>query len=257
MVNEGRRTDQRRVAGSALPARRHLGRRGCQFLAVLRQCRPRSSCACSTVPAGTKSSASSCASAPTTTGMSTFRRHVRACCTAIACTGRTIPSAATVSIRNKLLIEPYAKHLQGSLQWSDAHFGYRTGHAKADLSFDRRDSAPFTPKCRVVDSAFTWGDDRPPRIPWHDTIIYEAHVKGLSIRHPEVPPHLRGTYRRTRHRADRRSPGEPGRHRRRADAGACLRRRPAAARERAAQLLGLQHARLLRPGDALFGQRSG
>jgi isoamylase len=95
---------------------------------------------------------------------------------------------------HKLLIEPYAKHLQGSLQWSDAHFGYRSGHAKADLSFDRRDSAPFTPKCRVVDSAFTWGDDRPPRIPWHDTIIYEAHVKGLSIRHPEVPPHLRGTF---------------------------------------------------------------
>jgi isoamylase len=92
---------------------------------------------------------------------------------------------------HKLLIEPYAKHLLGPLIWSDAHFGYRTGNPRADLSFDRRDSAPGTPKCRVVDPAFTWGDDRPPRIPWHDTVIYEAHVRGLSIRHPEVPPHLR------------------------------------------------------------------
>ena len=95
---------------------------------------------------------------------------------------------------HKLLIEPYAKHLQGPLVWSDAHFGYRTGHPKADLSFDRRDSAPGTPKCRVIDPAFTWGDDRPPRISWHDTVIYEAHVRGLSIRHPDVPARLRGTY---------------------------------------------------------------
>jgi isoamylase len=95
---------------------------------------------------------------------------------------------------HKLLIEPYAKHLQGPLTWNDAHFGYRTGHAKADLSFDRRDSAPWTPKCRVIDSAFTWGEDRPPRTPWHDTVIYEGHVRGLSIRHPDVPARLRGTY---------------------------------------------------------------
>jgi isoamylase len=95
---------------------------------------------------------------------------------------------------NKLLIEPYAKHLQGQLVWSDAHFGYRLGHAKADLSFDKRDSAAGTPKCRVIDPAFTWGDDRPPRVPWHDTVIYEAHVRGLTMRHPEVPPQLRGTY---------------------------------------------------------------
>ena len=95
---------------------------------------------------------------------------------------------------HKLLIEPYAKHLQGPLIWTDAHFGYRMGHAKADLSFDRRDSAPGTPKCRIVDPAFTWGNDRPPRVPWHDTVIYEAHVRGISMRHPDVPPPLRGTY---------------------------------------------------------------
>jgi glycogen operon protein len=95
---------------------------------------------------------------------------------------------------HKLLIEPYAKHLQGPLIWSDSHFGYRVGHAKEDLSFDKRDSAPGTPKCRVIDPAFTWGDDRAPRIPWHDVVIYEAHVRGLTMRHPEVPPQLRGTY---------------------------------------------------------------
>src|ERR1700744_5821665 len=95
---------------------------------------------------------------------------------------------------NKLLIEPYAKHLQGNLVWSDAHFGYRVGHSKTDLSFDRRDSAPGTPKCRVIDPAFTWGDDRPPKVPWHDTVIYEAHVRGLTLLHQEVPEQLRGTY---------------------------------------------------------------
>ncbi|HEX3843703.1 MAG TPA: glycogen debranching protein GlgX [Steroidobacteraceae bacterium] len=95
---------------------------------------------------------------------------------------------------NKLLIEPYAKRLEGALVWSDAHFGYRLGQAKADLSFDKRDSAAGTPKTRVIDPAFTWGDDRPPRVPWHDTVIYEAHVRGLTMRHPEVPPALRGTY---------------------------------------------------------------
>ncbi|HTW39159.1 MAG TPA: glycogen debranching protein GlgX [Steroidobacteraceae bacterium] len=95
---------------------------------------------------------------------------------------------------NKLLIEPYAKQLEGRLRWSDAHFGYRVGHSKADLSFDKRDSAPATPKCRVIDPAFTWGDDRPPRTPWHDTVIYELHVRGFTMRHPGVPPKLRGTY---------------------------------------------------------------
>jgi glycogen operon protein len=95
---------------------------------------------------------------------------------------------------HKLLIEPYAKLLEGPLRWSDAHFGYRCGHSRADLSFDRRDSARGMPKCRVIDPAFTWGEDRPPRTPWHDTVIYELHVRGMTMRHPEVPPELRGTY---------------------------------------------------------------
>jgi glycogen operon protein len=94
----------------------------------------------------------------------------------------------------KLLIGPYAKYIQGPLRWSDAHFGYRIGHRREDLSFDRRDSAPGMPKCRVIDPAFTWGDDRRPGVPWSDTIIYELHVRGFTIQHPEVPPALRGSY---------------------------------------------------------------
>ncbi|SMH45541.1 glycogen debranching protein GlgX [Azospirillum agricola] len=95
---------------------------------------------------------------------------------------------------HKLLLDPYAKHLIGPLRWSDAHFGYRVGSPRGDLSFDRRDSAPGMPKCVVIDPAFTWGADRPPAIPWDRTIIYEAHVRGYTMRHPAVPPQHRGSF---------------------------------------------------------------
>jgi glycogen operon protein len=95
---------------------------------------------------------------------------------------------------NKLLLDPYGKQVQGSIRWSDSHFGYKVGHKQEDLSFDRRDDAAGMPKNRVIDSAFTWGTDRAPCIPWHETVIYELHVKGFTMCHPEVPPQLRGTY---------------------------------------------------------------
>ncbi|WP_119681367.1 glycogen debranching protein GlgX [Indioceanicola profundi] len=94
----------------------------------------------------------------------------------------------------KLLLDPYAKAHVGNLRWSDALFSYRMGAARQDLTLDRRDSAPAMPKCRVVDPAFTWGHDRPPRVPWDRTIFYETHVRGHTMRHPAVPPHLRGTF---------------------------------------------------------------
>jgi isoamylase len=94
----------------------------------------------------------------------------------------------------KLLLDPYAKAIDGPVRWSDALFGYEVGHADADLARDDRDSAGGMPKSVVVETAFTWGDDRPPRTPWNETIIYEVHVKGLTARHPDVPEHLRGTY---------------------------------------------------------------
>src|ERR1700720_3123589 len=95
---------------------------------------------------------------------------------------------------HKLLLDPYGKQVQGAIRWSDSHFGYRVGHKQEDLSFDRRDNASGMPKNRVIDSAFTWGADAPPRIPWHETVIYELHVKGFTKCHPDVPEHLRGTY---------------------------------------------------------------
>jgi isoamylase len=95
---------------------------------------------------------------------------------------------------HKLLLDPYGKQIQGTIQWNDAHFGYRVGHKQEDLSFDRRDDAAGMPKNRVIDSAFTWGADARPNIPWHKTLIYEMHVKGFTQSHPDVPPHLRGTY---------------------------------------------------------------
>ena len=95
---------------------------------------------------------------------------------------------------HKLLLDPYAKQVQNDIKWSDSHFSYRIGHKNEDLSFDRRDSAPGMLKGTVIDPAFTWGGDRPPRIPWHQSVIYEVHVKGFTVRHPEVPPALRGTY---------------------------------------------------------------
>lgn len=94
----------------------------------------------------------------------------------------------------KLVLDPYAKDLVGSVRWSDVLFGYRVGNPHEDLVIDRRDSAPGMPKCQVIDQAFTWGDDKSPNTPWHDTIIYELHVKGFTNLLTSIPPPLRGTY---------------------------------------------------------------
>ena len=95
---------------------------------------------------------------------------------------------------HKLLLDPYTRMVAGPLRWSDAHYGYRADSKREDLSFDTRDNATGALKGVVVDPAFSWGDDRPPRTPWKDTVIYEAHVKGLTRLHPDVPAQLRGTY---------------------------------------------------------------
>lgn len=95
---------------------------------------------------------------------------------------------------HKLLLDPYAKRLYGDLVWNDALFGYVVGHEKEDLSFDKRDSAAYMPKCEVIDNAFTWKQGRPPPRSWHETIIYELHVRGFTMRHPEVVETARGTF---------------------------------------------------------------
>jgi len=95
---------------------------------------------------------------------------------------------------NKLLLDPYAKSIVRHVKWDDSLFGYKTGDPSKDLSFDTRDSAAYAPLCAVVDPAFSWGNDRRPKTPWHKTIIYEAHVKGLTFQNLDIPEHLRGTY---------------------------------------------------------------
>jgi isoamylase len=105
------------------------------------------------------------------------------------------PSAGHRFNQNKLLIDPYAKALTGDVAWDDAVYGYRIGDEDEDLSFDDRDSASCVPKGVVIDGAFTWGDDQRPNTPWNRTVIYEAHVRGLTMLHPAIPPEFRGTYR--------------------------------------------------------------
>lgn len=95
---------------------------------------------------------------------------------------------------NKLLIDPYAKAISGTIEWNDALFGYELGHTDQDMSFDDRDSAAFLPKCVVIDPRFDWEGDKLPRIPYHKTVIYEAHVKGFTKLHPGIPEDIRGSY---------------------------------------------------------------
>ena len=96
---------------------------------------------------------------------------------------------------HKLLVDPYSKRLGGVFHWTDAHLAYRPGHRRGDLSVDRRDNAKWALKSAVVDPAYTLGADRHPHRSWEDTIIYEAHVKGLTALREDVPKALRGTYR--------------------------------------------------------------
>ncbi|MGZ8487555.1 MAG: glycogen debranching protein GlgX, partial [Candidatus Binatia bacterium] len=95
---------------------------------------------------------------------------------------------------HKIVLDPYAKSIGRELRWADEVFGYRLGDPEADLALDERDSAPYAPLAVVIDPAFTWGDDKPPRTPWHKTIIYELHIKGFTQLHPGVSEPLRGSY---------------------------------------------------------------
>jgi glycogen operon protein len=93
---------------------------------------------------------------------------------------------------HKLVLDPYAKVIRRIARWDESLFGFQYG--AEDTTFDERDSAPFAPLAAVIDNSFTWGDDRPLRTPWHETLIYELHVKGFTKLNPKVPEPLRGTY---------------------------------------------------------------
>lgn len=95
---------------------------------------------------------------------------------------------------SKTLLDPYAKTITGNIQWDDALFGYKVNDPGEDLSRDERDSAPFIPKCMVIDPHFDWEGDELLKTSWNETVIYEVHVKGFTVRHPEVKEEERGTY---------------------------------------------------------------
>ena len=95
---------------------------------------------------------------------------------------------------NKLLIDPYARQLQGKLTWHDALYGYKIGSKRADLSFDRRDSARYIPKCVVAPEGHSYGKLRKPQTPWSETVTYEAHVRGMTMAHEKLPERIRGTF---------------------------------------------------------------
>ena len=92
----------------------------------------------------------------------------------------------------KLLLDPYAKAVHGTVRYDDALFGYRLGFSTFRSSSE--DSAPHTVRSVVIDPAFDWGQDEPPRVAYPDSVIYEAHIGSLTRTHPEIPPELRGTY---------------------------------------------------------------
>jgi isoamylase len=94
----------------------------------------------------------------------------------------------------KLVFDPYARAIDGDVRWGREVFGYKVGDPDADLSTSPTDSAPLVPKAVVIDNSFYWGDDVAPSTPWHETVIYEANVRGFTVRHPAIPAELRGTY---------------------------------------------------------------
>ncbi|MBX8631028.1 MAG: glycogen debranching protein GlgX [Candidatus Thermoplasmatota archaeon] len=109
--------------------------------------------------------------------------------------GPYMPEAGMRFNRNKLLIDPYARALTGVINWTDDIFAYRIGDGKQDLSFNERDDAGFIPKCIVYDGNFDWKGVRKPSLPWNRTVIYETHVKGITIQREDIEPGIRGTYR--------------------------------------------------------------
>jgi glycogen operon protein len=108
------------------------------------------------------------------------------------------PAAGLWCNEHKLLMDPYAKTVDGTIDWDEACFGYVFGEVDAKTTAD---SAPHVPKSVVHDPFFDWGTDRPPRTPLHETVIYETHVKGLTWLHPDVAPNVRGTFAGVAHPA--------------------------------------------------------
>ena len=144
--------------------------------------------------AAASSSAWRCASTPIRSGTATCRRPGPASSTATGCTDPIAPKRGTASTRTSCSSTRTRRTSPAPCAGATPSSAIPIGHRRADLSFDRRDSASGMPKSKVIDPAFSWGDDRRPSVPWSEMVIYETHVRGFTRLHPEVPPPLRGTY---------------------------------------------------------------
>ena len=155
----------------------------------------RSSCACSIAPAITRRRGSCFRNIPTRSGTPTCRTPGRTCFTAIVFTGPYDPSNGHRFNPNKLLIDPYADALQGGLRWADAVFGYRRSAVRA------RTCRSTGATIRAISRSAGWSSqlspgikDRRPRTPWEESIVIELHVRGITVKHPDVEPSHRGTF---------------------------------------------------------------
>ena len=215
----GERGPHAAVAGKCLPAGRDLRRRRHQLRDLLRgrrarravpvrrrrRRRPGSRCPRSTASSGT-------ATCPAWSPGQRYGYRVH---------GPYDPAEGLRCNPTKLLLDPYAKAIDGEVDWDQSVFGY---HVRRPGRAQRRRTPRRSCRSRVVvNPFFDWGSDRHPRIPYHETVIYEAHVKGLTEPHPDIPEELRGTYAGLAHPVDHRAPQAARRHRRRADAGAPVR----------------------------------
>ena len=191
----GAHVDRRVSEGSPFPRGATWDGKGVNF-ACSPPTRPRSRSACSTATASASWSGSSCPSTPTRSGTAMCRTSGPATVYGYRVHGPYEPDAGHRFNPNKLLLDPYARAHAGELTWNPAVFRLHASAPPATISsFDKRDSAPFVPKCVVVDPNFDWhGEPNRRAVPWDRTIIYETHVRGFTKRHPGVPEHQRGTF---------------------------------------------------------------
>ena len=175
--------------------------------------------------------------------------------TATAFTGPSSRKRVTGSIPTSCLIDPYARAIEGDIAWGQATYGYIFGQEAADLSFDETDSASSMPKCVVVDSRAkrTGAATRRPAVPWARTIVYETHVRGFTQLHPAIPENAARHVRGARPPGGRRLCEVARDHVDRASPDPLVRRRRPSACQGPEELLGIQFAGLLRPGESLSG----
>ena len=177
------------LAWRSLSSRRDLDRRRRQLRALLRARDEGRTVPVRLAPTRRKKRvASRCRSRPTWSGTAFCPTCGRTSSTATASTARTSPQHGHRFNPNKVVLDPYAKSVARTIRWADEMFGYaRRPPGRRPVVRRRATTRAFAPLAAVVDPAFTWGDDRPPRTPWHNTVIYEMHVRGFSKRHPDIP----------------------------------------------------------------------